>query len=456
MPGICRLVCALVKQTDMQVRAAAAEVLVDVCCRGVSLGNRLPLQLERVASGERPLLQELCYGVLRWQPALQLLSRQLVRRPLKVRDRDIHYLILLGLYQLIHMKIPPHAVVAETVQAVKALDKAWLAGMVNGVLRNFQRHRDELLSQMDQQEEGAFAHPRWMIEQIRAAWPDDWREILSANNQRPPMTVRVNKRLLTRAEYLERLAEHHLPARPTPCAESGVILAQPVAVDRLPGFREGHVSIQDGAAQLAAGLLDLRPGQRVLDACAAPGGKTCHILERQPALEEMVVIDISADRLRQIRENFQRLHLTATLLVGDAVCPDDWWDGQPFDRILLDAPCSATGVIRRHPDIKCLRRPGDLTAVMAQQARLLAALWPLLAVGGCLVYATCSILPQENSGQIAAFLHVHPDAEEDPVIAPWGHAVACGRQLLPGENDMDGFYYACLRKRPAHSGLAVG
>jgi len=446
----------LAKQNELKVRAAAAEVLVDVCYRGVSLGNRLSRQLERVAPGERPLLQELCYGVLRWQPALQLLSRRLIKRPLKARDRDIHYLILLGLYQLIHMKIPPHAVVAETVQAVKALDKVWLAAMVNGILRNFQRRRDELLGQLAQQEEGAFAHPGWMIEQIRAAWPEDWQVILTANNQRPPMTLRVNSRLLTRAEYLERLAECHLSARPAPGTSSGVLLARPVAVDRLPGFREGHVAIQDGAAQLAASLLDLRPGQRVLDACAAPGGKTCHILEWQPALGEVVAIDISADRLQQIRENFRRLHLAATLIVGDAARPDDWWDGQPFDRILLDAPCSATGVIRRHPDIKCLRRPGDLVAVAAQQARLLAALWPLLVAGGRLVYATCSILPQENSGQIAAFLHAHPDAEEAPVTASWGHAATCGRQLLPGENAMDGFYYACLRKRPAHSGLAVG
>jgi len=429
----------------MKARVAAAEVLVDVCLRGQSLGNRLSRQLEQVVSGERPLLQELCFGVLRWLPTLQLLSQQLIGRPLKSRDQDVHYLILLGLYQLLHMNIPPHAVVAETVEAVKLRDKAWLAGMVNGILRNFQRRREALLAQLEQQEEAVFAHPAWMIAQIRAAWPDDWRAILQANNQRPPLTLRVNKRLLTRVEYMERLAACRLPARPAPGTTAGVILAQPVAVDRLPGFRAGQVSIQDGAAQLAAGLLDLRPGQRVLDACAAPGGKSCHLLEHQPALEELVAIDISGARLEKIRENLQRLHLHAKLLEGDAARPDGWWDGRPFDRILLDAPCSATGVIRRHPDIKCLRQPGDLAAVTALQARLLEALWPLLRAGGCLVYATCSVLPQENSAQIAAFLRAHADAEEVRINAPWGRAIPCGRQLLPGENDMDGFYYACLR-----------
>lgn len=427
------------------VRVTAAFTLRAVLDEGRSLSAALPPALQRASAADRPLLQALCYGSLRWLTRLEALAARLLDKPLRTRDRDVHHLLLLGLFQLLYLDIPPHAAVSLTVEAAGALRKPWARGLLNGALRRFLREREALLAAVDESESAALAHPLWLLERLAQDWPQRWRAIAEANNAHPPMTLRVNLRRGDREDALSALAAAGITARPAECSASAVMLDAPVGVERLPGFAEGRLSVQDAAAQLAAGLLQLAPGQRVLDACAAPGGKTGHLLESCPEID-LLAIDNDATRLERVRDNLQRLELAATLQPGDAGCPDAWWDGRPFDRILLDAPCSGSGVIRRHPDIKHLRRADDIPALAAQQARLLRALWPLLAPGGILVYATCSVFSAENTAQIDTFLDDEPQAQAIPIDAAWGQAAGAGRQILPGECGMDGFYYALLRK----------
>ena len=429
-----------------KARAAAARAVTAVLVRGRSLDDALPPEMERLDPRDRPLAQEIAYGTLRWHPRLAAVLQGLLQKPLRRKDRDLEAVLLTGLYQLAYLDVPPHAAVSETVAAAGGRGRGWAKGLVNGVLRNFLREREERLQRADRDEAAALAHPAWLLGMLRKAWPEDWRAVAEANNARPPMTLRVNAARTARADYLEELAAAGLAARPGTHSAEAVVLERPVPVERLPGFEEGRVSVQDEAAQLAAGLLDPGPGERVLDACAAPGGKTAHLLERQPGLD-LVALDLDADRLERVAANLARLGLAAERVTGDAGAPDGWWDGRPFDRILLDAPCTGTGVIRRHPDIKALRRPEDVEALVGRQAKLLAALWPLLRPGGMLVYSTCSVLPRENARQVAAFLHDRDDAVEVDPVGNWGHPQAAGRQILPGEDGMDGFYYACLRKQ---------
>lgn len=437
---------------SIMARTLAAEAVRQVVGGQRSLSLVLPEVLARCEAADRGLVQELVYGVLRWRFRLEALLAQLLRQPLKAKDQDIGALLLVGLYQLGYTAVAPHAAVHTTVEAVRAGGKRWAVPLANAVLRGYQRQRAEVDARADASDEGRWAHPRWLIERLRGDWPDAWRRVLAANNERPPLVLRINARRLDRAAYRRALDDADLPHAVLPFAPQGIALATPVGVERLPGFYDGDVSVQDGAAQLAATLLAAGPGMRVLDACAAPGGKTAHILELQPRLAELVALDSDARRVQRIHENLARLRLGATVLVGDAGAPEDWWDGRPFERILLDAPCSATGVIRRHPDIKSLRRATDIEDLARSQARLLDALWPLLAPGGMLVYATCSVLRQENEAQVAAFLQRRTDAEERRLDGPWGTACRHGRQILPGDADregagMDGFYYACLVKR---------
>lgn len=431
----------------MHPRAVAAKAVTSVAVEGRSLSAALPVALRELAPEERPLVQELCYGVLRWYPRLGAVTALLLRKPLKARDADVRNLLLIGLYQLLFLNVPPHAAVHETVEAARALDKGWAAGLVNAVLRGFLRDRERLLATVDRREDVAFAHPEWLYELLRTDWPADYRSIMAANNERPPMALRVNALKTDRDAYLHRLADSGIAAHAARYADQGVMLEAPVDVKRLPGFAEGAVSVQDAAAQMAAGLLGAQPGMRVLDACAAPGGKTAHILELEPGLREMVAVDIEQERLGRVAENLQRLGLQARLVQGDVRIPQDWWDGTPFDRILVDAPCSATGVIRRHPDIKVLRRKDDIAALADQQQAILDAVWPLLAPGGRLLYVTCSVLRDENDRQISGFLTRHEDAQEKRIPAFWGTACLHGRQILPGEAGMDGFFYACIEKR---------
>jgi len=434
----------------MNVRAVAANVLYQVIDKGQSLTSCLPQAQQDLPPRDRGLLQELCYGVLRWLPRLEAISRQLVNKPLTGKVRPIHFLILVGLYQLAYLRVPAHAAVAETVNGVKPLKAPALRGLLNAVLRNFQRNQEALLEQADASEPCRLAHPSWLIKRLQQHYPDQWQQILEQNNQYPPMWIRINRQHGDRQQFLARLAEQQLAVQADTPLESAVCLASPCDVQRLPGFAEGHCSVQDAAAQHAALLLDLAPGQRVLDACAAPGGKTAHILEQQPDLAQLVALDVDPGRLKRIQQNLERIgvHVGSTgalLLQGDASEPACWWQGPQFDRILLDAPCSATGVIRRHPDIKWLRRDSDIDTLTALQGRILDAMWSLLVPGGIMLYATCSVLPEENREQVQAFLARNPDAEllpltqqDDPTDVGW--------QILPGTQNMDGFYYAKLRK----------
>jgi 16S rRNA (cytosine967-C5)-methyltransferase len=423
-------------------RAAAARAVAGVL-EGRSLSASLPPQLEQVAPRDRGLAQELAYGTLRHAPRLQGLLQQLLSRPLKERDRDVQALLLIGLYQLEHTRVPAHAAVNATVAATRTVGKPWARGLTNAVLRRFQREREQLLAGLTAA--AAASHPRWLYQALQQQWPAQVADIIAANNGAPPMTLRVNLQKVSRERYLELLAEHDMAATAGGLSPAALRLEQPCDVRRLPGFDQGLASVQDEAAQLAAPLLAPEPGDRVLDACAAPGGKACHILERQPELAGMVAADASADRLLKVRENLARLGLEATLQVMDATAPPPGLG--TFDRILADVPCSASGVLRRHPDAKLLRRRDDIAGFAATQVRLLEGLWPLLRPGGRLLYVTCSVLAEENSAVIDTFLRHAPDATAAPLAVTWGEAVDRGRQLLPETDGGDGLFYALLQKQ---------
>jgi 16S rRNA (cytosine967-C5)-methyltransferase len=432
--------------TVTNMRCIAAQVIEEVIAKGQSLSKVFPPALARVDARDQGLFHELCYGTLRWYPGLQCLLEHLLDRPLKPRQSDIQALLLLGLYQLLHLRVPAYAAVSEVVSATRQMGKAKAAGLVNAILRNFQRRHASWLKELAQDETWRHAHPSWLLRHFQSDWPNHWQTIVQANNTRPPYTLRVNLGKITRQRYLQMLATEGIEATVDPCSAAGISVAKTLPVVALPGFLDGCISVQDGAAQLASKLLHLAPGLRVLDACAAPGGKTCHILESESSLKYLLALDSDPERLSRLQDNLQRLNLKAHTLTGDACKPTTWWDGQYYDRILLDAPCSGTGVIRRHPDIKILRRASDIPILAEQQLSLLEGLWPLLSPGGMLVYATCSILKQENENTIVRFLNNRRDAQEHLITAPWGQTGKCGRQILPGELGMDGAYYACLVK----------
>ncbi|KTC43456.1 16S rRNA methyltransferase [Pseudomonas putida] len=411
----------------MNPRLAAARALAAVLNGKASLNSSLPKELDKVEARDRGLVQDLAFGTARWQPRLDALAERLLQKPFKAADADVHALLLVGLYQLLYTRVPAHAAIGETVGCADKLKKPWAKALLNAVLRRAQRESDAILAELERDPVVRTAHPRWLQKSLKAFWPEQWEAICAANNAHPPMILRVNRRHHDRDAYLGLLRG-------------------------LPGFSEGWVSVQDEAAQLAAELLDLAPGQRVLDACCAPGGKTCHILEAEPALAEVVGIDLEAKRLVRVRENLQRLGLQAHLIAADGRDTSAWWDGKPFQRILLDAPCSATGVIRRHPDIKLTRQPDDIHALAVLQGQLLDAMWPTLEVGGVLLYATCSTLPTENTEVIEAFLARTPGARELDLATSAGIKQAHGRQLLAQEGGHDGFYYAKLIKIAAVRG----
>lgn len=433
----------------MNPRLAAAQALTGVLQGKASLAASLPAVLNRVAERDRPLVRELAQGTARWQPRLDLLAAQFLDKPLRRADQDVQALLLIGLYQLLYTRIPAHAALSETVACAGALKKKWAKGLLNAVLRRAQREAASLLPQLEQDPVVLTAHPRWLQKSLKACWPEHWLEICAANNLHPPLTLRINQQKTSRAQYLAMLQQAAIAARPCNYSRFGVQLEQPCDVQQLPGFNQGLCSVQDEAAQLAAQLLDLKPGQLVLDACSAPGGKTCHILESQPQLGSLLALDLEAQRLQKVQENLERLQLEAQLVVAAAQDTQSWWDGRQFDRILLDAPCSATGVIRRNPDIKLTRQAEDIAELARLQAQLLAALWPTLAPGGLLVYATCSVLPLENTDTIGKFLRCTADAKELPVGLECGIAQPHGRQLFPQADGHDGFYYAVLSKTSA-------
>lgn len=424
----------------MNARAIAARVVQAVLDHGRSLDAALADSPKRDA-----LTQELAYGTIRHALLLDAMAARLLDRPVKDADRDIHALILVGLYQLSYQRIAPHAAVDETVGAVRALGKPWARGLVNAVLRASLRAQDTVRAAIETDTALRFSLPAWLLDRVRADWPTHWEAIAQASLQRPPMSLRVNAREIAREPYLAKLSETGIAATPIAETGQGITLATPCAVTMLPGFADGWVSVQDGGAQLAAALLDVPANARVLDAAAAPGGKACHLLERHPDCA-LVALDVDADRLVRVRENIARLHISASVLQGDAAHPDAWWDGRHFDRILLDAPCSGTGVIRRHPDIKVHRRASDIVALARRQGQMLDGLWPLLARGGKLLYVTCSILSEENDAVMTAFVARTPDAHAREVALAAAHARPIGVQVLPGESGMDGFYFALLEK----------
>lgn len=430
-------------------RAAAARAVAAVI-RGRSLDAVLAAERAALSAPEdRALAAALAYGVLRDRRLLETLAESLWRRPPAPEPAA---LILAGLYQLRSMRVPAHAAVHATVAAAGPLGQPRMRGLINALLRRYQRERENLESSLrDAPAAVRESYPDWLAARLHRDWPDRWQELLAAGNRPAPMTLRVNRRRSSPAACLETLSAAGVGARPHLFAPDALVLERALPVEDLPGFAGGEVSVQDAAAQLAAHLLGARAGERVLDACAAPGGKAAHCLELvdRGADCELLALDVDAERLKAVDETLVRLGLRGETRHADAARPGDWWDGRPFDRILVDAPCTGTGVIRRHPDIKWLRRESDVAALAARQRALLDALWPLLAPGGVLLYATCSVLCAEGADVVAAFIEDTDGAAEVPINAEWGEAEAVGRRIPTGEADMDGFYFARVTKRRA-------
>jgi len=416
-------------------RTTAAKILQAVIYNGESLSPALQ-------NAEDPMVRDLCYGSLRWHEPLSALLNELLTKKLRKKDKDIECLIRVGLYQIIYQKTPDHAAVAETVSALKGLKKPWAKNLVNAVLRNYLRGQEKLQKIINQQGPAKFAFPQWLIDDIKSAWPENWQEILKESNKRAPMTLRVNLNHQTKDQYLQKLESAGIQAESLEEVSTAIKLEKPCNVFDLPGFKQGEVSVQDGAAQLASILLDCKDEMSVLDACAAPGGKTGHILESAKNLD-VIAIDSSETRLERVTQNLERLKLNAKVVTADALDTEEYAKDITFDRILLDAPCSATGVIRRHPDIKVLRRQADIAELSHLQSQMLDALWRKLKPGGKMLYATCSIFPQENELQMKAFVNRTEDAE----VVPIQKAQGLGRQVFPGEGELDGFYFCLLMRR---------
>ena len=428
------------------VRAAAAKVLHAVMDKGNSLSDALPSEQKRVADKDQALLQEICFGAIRLFPRYDALANQLFSKKMKGKQRVFHHLLIVGLYQIEQMRIPEHAAVGETVQATNALKAPGLKGLINACLRNFLRNRQTLESKITN-DVVTYSHPSWFIKRIKNAYPTDWKSILENNLQRAPMWLRVHQSNQDVEDFISQLKEADIEYSQPLTNPSSILLEKPKSVERLPGFEQGYFAVQDAAAQHAAILLEAQNDELVLDACTAPGGKACHILDLANC--KLVAADVDEVRLGRVKENLQRLQLTADLVCGDLSDASTLASYPQFDRILLDAPCSATGVIRRHPDIKWLRRNEDIEQLATLQRQILNTMWQKLKPGGTLLYATCSILPEENKLQMLSFLAENPDAEWQPIdnVLNKNESIdAPGWQILPGEHSMDGFYYCRLKK----------
>ncbi len=431
---------AVMMPKQINIRAAAAECLHQVLTLNKSLQDALPAALQDQPERDKAWLQQMVYGVLRNLPLLQFWLNQLLSKPLKNKQKVVEQLIMLGFYQIAFSRVSQHAAVSETVEACKQLKQIPLKGLVNGILRNF--IRDSIQDQLPDDPRIKAGLPKWLYNKLQIAYPHDFDDIVAAQQSQPPIWLRINLAKTNSQEFIEALGNAQIDFAASTGQPWQIKLLSSQPIEKLPGYDQGWFSVQDAAAQLAAIHLDPQPGDNVLDACAAPGGKTAHIFERQPELGSCLALDSSEKRLQRLRENLARLGHTPLVVSGDAASPKQWWDGQPFQRILLDAPCSATGIIRRHPDIPWLRKADDIRQLVELQKRILDQLWEALAPGGVFVYATCSILPEENRDQIEAFLQRHSDAEQIPLHPEQKF----GQQIIPGENDMDGFYYAKLVK----------
>jgi len=430
----------------MSSRVVAAHVLDQVIRVRRSLNTLLPAGMEGLElPADRAFASEIIYGVLRDYFVLEACVERMLDKPLRRKESVIRMLLLIGLYQLNSMRVPAYAAIKETADAARELDKNWAVGLVNAVLRRWQRESDRHLAAVKAYPQIALNHPQWLLKRLKKDWPEQWQSIARANQQRAPMALRVNQRQSNATDYHKLLQQADIDSELHTDSAVAVVLGKPVDVSLLPDFTSGRVSVQDTAAQLAAPLLDCSAGMRVLDACAAPGGKTAHLLESNADLK-LLALDSDAQRSTRITDTLDRLGLKAVVTHADAARPDDWWDGQLFDRILLDVPCSATGVIRRHPDILHLREDKDIASLTRVQAEILNALWRTLKPGGIMLYATCSLLKDENERQLSGFLSRQADAKELPIESNWGHPASVGRQILPGEKGMDGFYYARIMK----------
>ena len=436
----------------MQAKSAnprwlALKALSLVVGQGRSLDVAAVTVLDEVAELEArnlSLYQELLRGSCRWFLTLRSILKAYVRKPFKSKDSDLEIILIIGLYQILMMRIDNYAAVNETVKLAQLQNKPWARGLVNGILR--QVIRDEVVIENAHH---ADSYPQWMVEKITQDWSQRDQQILEQGNNRAPLTLRVDIRQCSIKKAIESLRSHGVTGVPHELVESAIVLDKACDVTLLDGFATGLISVQDAAAQLAAGLLDCKPKMRVLDACAAPGGKTAHILQSADDLD-LVALDQDAARLKMVEQNLSRTGGRAQMLCGDAANPADWHRGDGFDRILADVPCSGSGVIRRHPDIKLLRRESDIAALVGQQRKILTALWYLLNPGGLLLYSTCSIFKDENERQIGWFVENHDNCMEKSLgSVQWGIERPWGRQVMPGQDNMDGFFYACLQKASA-------
>lgn len=428
-------------QTIYSARKAAA-LAVNAVMGGQSLQQCLATFEQQVGRDDRSFFRDLVLGSCRYFFRLNALAKMLLSKPFNEEDLDLHALLIIGLYQLAMQGKAPHAAVHATVEVCDELGKGYAKSVVNACLRRYGREYESLLPPLDDNPVTATSHPKWLVKMLSKGWPEHWQDILENNNQPAPICLRVNRRKADRDAYLQTLLDEGIEASAAPYSPDGIYLAQSMDVTQLPNFNEGWVSVQDEAAQLAALFLAPQNGEIVLDACAAPGGKTCHLLEQADA--KVLALDIEAKRLERVQQNLERLQLNAEVVCADLAQTDTWWNGEHFDAILLDAPCSATGVIRRHPDIKMLRRREDIEALVELQSQLLDSTWQTLKPGGRLLYATCSVLPQENHQQIAAFLERTADASL--VELNTENPAEYGLQLFPQAGNHDGFYYALLIK----------
>jgi 16S rRNA (cytosine967-C5)-methyltransferase len=427
----------------LNLRADAAKVLHQILEEGQSARECLPLAQLPHKEQDKAWLQEMVYGVLRNLPILQFWLRQLLDKPLKNRFKIVEQLIMLGFYQLAFSRVSQHAAVSETVAACQPLNTLAMKGLVNAILRTF--IREEMSLQEAPNKQIASGLPKWLYKKLEAEYQNDFSGLVANMQVKAPIWLRVNSQKTTHSDFLSELEKANIEFSQSPEHPEAIILSKGYDITSLPGFDSGWFAVQDGAAQLAAHYLKPQQGESILDCCAAPGGKTCHLIEFQPNMAKTVALEIDEKRATKIQENLVRLGHNADIVIGDASTPEKWWDGELFDRILLDAPCSATGIIRRHPDIKWLRKAKDIEILVNLQKQILDAIWPLVKPGGTMLYATCSILPEENHLQIADFLSrtsnalldntFHNDSEDK-----------LGKQILPGDQQMDGFYYARLLK----------
>jgi len=431
----------------MEAREIAARVLTDVISNKKNLDHCLEKHIDTyIDSKTKSLTQEICYGVMRWYFQLEFIVNSLIPKPLKDKDKDLFVLLLCGVYQIKYLRTPDYAAINESVGITKSIGKPWASKLVNAVLRRYQREREAIDKIILKSNNIYYASPVWFAEKLSSQYPEDWKDILDASNQYPPMHIRLNLEKYSRQNYLDILDSSGINAQASKLSNAGVLLAESKKVEDVPGFMEGYVSVQDFGAQLAAPLLDCKAGHRVLDACAAPGGKSCHILESYPDISELVAIDIESSRISLLNDNLKRTNKVATVIQANVSDIKSWWDDVPFDRILLDVPCSATGIIRRHPDIKYLRSPEQITALVSTQMNMLEALWPILKLGGKLLYCTCSLFKEESDEQIDHFINIYNDVKLLPIKDNWGVYSTYGRQTIPGRDEADGFFYSILEK----------